>query len=56
MRDAGMVGRLVSRAAGEPYANRHRPDVSHPLGGEADTVGKHASADIRFGHGGNLPA
>ena len=50
MRDAGMIGWFVARAARQPDADGHGTHVGHPLGGEADTVGKHGSADIRFGH------
>ena len=50
VRDAGMIGGFVTRSARQPDADGHRPNVWHPLGGEADTVGKHGSADIRFSH------
>ena len=39
VRDAGMLGRLVARAARQPDADRDRAHVWHPLGGETDTVG-----------------
>ena len=50
VRDAGMFGGFVTRSARQPDADGDRPNVWHPLGGEADTVGKHGSADIRFSH------
>ena len=50
VRDAGMIGGFVARSARQPDADGDRPNVWHPLGGEADTVGKHGSADIRFSH------
>jgi hypothetical protein len=55
VRDAGVIGRLVARAARQPDADGDRPHVRHPLGGETDTVGKHGSTDIGCGHVGILP-
>ena len=53
VRDAGLLGGLVARAARQPDADGDRTHMRHPLGGEADTVGQHGATDVRFGHVGN---
>jgi len=39
VRDAWVCGWFVARSAREPDSDGDRPNVWHPLGGKADTVG-----------------
>ena len=52
VRDAGVLARLVARAAREPDADRHRSDVRHRLGDETKAVRERLAADAGIGQGG----
>jgi hypothetical protein len=43
--DPAVLGRLVSRTAGEPDPDRHRTNVRHRFGHETETVGERLAAD-----------
>ena len=49
VRDAGVLGRLVTRAARQPDADRHRSDVRHRFGHETKTVREGLAADAGLG-------
>ena len=51
MGDAVQLERCVAGAARKPHADAHRPDMRHPLGKEAETVGKHVANDRCLSHG-----
>jgi hypothetical protein len=51
MGDAALFERFVTRPAREPHTDAHRSDVRHPLGQEAETVGKHVANDRCLSHG-----
>jgi hypothetical protein len=46
MRKAGFVQRLLARAGADPKAHRNTPDVRHPLGDDAHTVGQNLALDL----------
>ena len=50
MRDAGSARRLVTRAAGQPHADRHRSHVRHRLGHETKTVRERLASDAGISH------